>query len=159
MTRSVIRFRTFSKGYGMAGLRVGYAITAPELAQAFDKVRDHFGMGRIAQAGALAALADQDWLQSRAGPPLPKARARLNGDRPRQRRLLPLPSATNFVTMDLWPRRRFCPGAPARRWPSAACSCGCRAWRHWTAACASAWAMTALDVVEEALPQALAAAG
>ena len=95
----VIRFRTFSKGYGMAGLRVGYAICAPDLARAFDKIRNHFGMGRIAQAGALAALADQDWLatvQTRVakGRDRLAAIARDNGARP-------LPSATNFVTMDL----------------------------------------------------------
>ncbi|MEH6774934.1 MAG: aminotransferase class I/II-fold pyridoxal phosphate-dependent enzyme, partial [Cereibacter changlensis] len=57
----VIRMRTFSKGYGMAGLRVGYAIAAPGLVAGFDKVRNHFGVGRIAQAGALAALQDQPW--------------------------------------------------------------------------------------------------
>jgi histidinol-phosphate aminotransferase len=94
----VIRMRTFSKGYGMAGARVGYAITNADLALAFDKVRDHFGMTRISQAGALAALADQDWLQSVQSRTL-QARARLsaiavaNG-------LRPLPSATNFVTID-----------------------------------------------------------
>ena len=94
----VIRMRTFSKGYGLAGARVGYAITNPELALAFDKVRDHFGMGRISQAGALAALQDQDWLKSVQARTV-AARARLsriaaaNG-------LRPLPSATNFVTID-----------------------------------------------------------
>ena len=35
----LIRFRTFSKGYGMAGLRIGYAIGAPETISAYDKVR------------------------------------------------------------------------------------------------------------------------
>jgi len=54
--------RTFSKGYGLAGLRVGYALAAPVLVKAFDKVRNHFGMGRVAQAGAMAALADQAFL-------------------------------------------------------------------------------------------------
>ena len=94
----VIRFRTFSKGYGMAGLRVGYAIAAPGLITAFHKVRNHFGMGRIAQAGALAALQDQGWLAQVAAQ-VAQAReslvqiARDNG-------LRPLPSATNFVTMD-----------------------------------------------------------
>jgi histidinol-phosphate aminotransferase len=94
----VIRMRTFSKGYGLAGARVGYAITHPELALAFDKVRDHFGMGRISQAGALAALADQDWLrQVQARTIIARERvsaiARASG-------LCPLPSATNFVTID-----------------------------------------------------------
>jgi histidinol-phosphate aminotransferase len=95
----VIRFRTFSKGYGMAGLRVGYAITAPEMAKAFDKLRNHFGVGRIAQAGAMAALADQDWLaqvQARVA----KGRDRL-AQIARANGANPLPSATNFVTMDL----------------------------------------------------------
>ncbi len=59
----VIRMRTFSKAYGMAGARVGYAIGARDLIQSFDKVRNHFGMCRISQAGALAALADQDHLK------------------------------------------------------------------------------------------------
>ncbi|WP_151720732.1 pyridoxal phosphate-dependent aminotransferase [Gemmobacter serpentinus] len=94
----VIRFRTFSKGYGMAGLRVGYAIAAPGLISAFNKVRNHFGMGRIAQAGALAALADQDWLR--------EVKARVSAARDEIARiatengLSPLPSATNFVTID-----------------------------------------------------------
>lgn len=94
----VIRMRTFSKGYGMAGARVGYAIGAAPLIAAFDRVRNHFGMTRMAQAGALAALADQDWLaevQARVAAARGElARiARANG-------LVPLPSATNFVTMD-----------------------------------------------------------
>ena len=97
-TPNVIRMRTFSKAHGLAGLRVGYAITAPPLAQAFDKVRNHFGVGRNAQAGALAALSDQGWLtevRSKAT----EARARLAGIA-RDNGLIPLPSATNFVTMD-----------------------------------------------------------
>jgi histidinol-phosphate aminotransferase len=94
----VIRMRTFSKGYGLAGLRVGYAIAAPELITAFDKVRNHFGMGRIAQAGALAALQDQAWL-AQVKTQVINARDQIatiateNG-------LTPLPSATNFVAID-----------------------------------------------------------
>ena len=94
----VIRFRTFSKVYGLAGARVGYGIGAPELIRSFDKVRNHFGVSRIAQAGALAALEDADWLAHVRGE-VEKARTRIatiateNG-------LSPLPSATNFVTLD-----------------------------------------------------------
>ncbi len=95
---NVIRMRTFSKGYGMAGARIGYAIAHEELTVAFDKVRNHFGVNRIAQAGALAALADQDYLAAtRRNVDAAKQRisdiARANG-------LTPLPSATNFVTLD-----------------------------------------------------------
>ena len=95
---SVIRMRTFSKGYGMAGLRVGYAIGAAPLITAFNKVRNHFGVGRIAQAGAIAALADQDhlkWVQDQV------VAARMNFTNvSHENGLLPLPSATNFLTMD-----------------------------------------------------------
>jgi histidinol-phosphate aminotransferase len=94
----VIRLRTFSKGYGLAGARVGYGVTSPDLAQAFEKVRDHFGMGRISLAGALAALADQDWLRS-VQARTQAARAQLS-DIARACGLEPLPSATNFVTID-----------------------------------------------------------
>lgn len=94
----VIRFRTFSKAYGMAGLRIGHALAAPEVARAFDKLRNHFGVNRVAQAGALAALGAEDWLGdviARVG----RSRERIaeiavaNG-------LAPLPSATNFVAID-----------------------------------------------------------
>ena len=96
--RRVIRFRTFSKAYGMAGARVGYAIAHEDLATAFNKVRNHFGVNRIAQAGALAALADQDYLREvrakvAASRDLIAAIAAENG-------LQALPSATNFVTID-----------------------------------------------------------
>ena len=60
----VIRMRTFSKVYGLAGARVGYALAAPDLIAQFEKVRNHFGMNRAAQAGALEALGDGDWLRS-----------------------------------------------------------------------------------------------
>ncbi|GIT53211.1 MAG: hypothetical protein Ct9H300mP16_03710 [Pseudomonadota bacterium] len=55
----VLRFRTFSKAYGLAGIRVGYAIGESDLIGEFNKVRNHFGVGRVAQAAALAALKDQ----------------------------------------------------------------------------------------------------
>ncbi len=94
----VIRMRTFSKAYGMAGARVGYAIGAPALITAFHKVRNHFGMNRAAQAGALAAIKDQAWL-TQVVDNIADARARIaqiaadNG-------LVALPSAANFVAID-----------------------------------------------------------
>jgi histidinol-phosphate aminotransferase len=95
---NVIRMRTFSKGYGMAGARVGYALGHAELIMAFNKIRNHFGVNRIAQAGALAALQDQDYLaQIRAQ--VIQARAGLS-QIAAENGLTALPSATNFVTMD-----------------------------------------------------------
>jgi histidinol-phosphate aminotransferase len=94
----VIRFRTFSKAYGMAGARVGYGLAAAPLIEAFGKVRNHFGMARISQAGALAALADGDWLEEVLAR-VAAARARIEGIA-RDNGLTPLPSAANFVAVD-----------------------------------------------------------
>jgi histidinol-phosphate aminotransferase len=97
-TPNVIRLRTFSKAHGMAGARVGYAIAAPDVIAAFNKVRNHFGLGRISQAGALAALQDETWL--------PHIRDQIAASRAAIGRiaadhgLRALPSATNFVTID-----------------------------------------------------------
>ena len=94
----VIRMRTFSKVYGLAGARVGYAIGHPDLIEAFHKVRNHFGMNRAAQAGALAALEDDSYL-ARVQQDILEARDRI-AQIARGNGLTPLPSATNFVTID-----------------------------------------------------------
>jgi histidinol-phosphate aminotransferase len=94
----VIRFRTFSKAYGMAGARVGYAVGEANVIRSFDKIRNHFGVNRIAQAGALAALGDDAYLEWVLGQ-VAAARARIAAIG-RANGLAPLPSATNFVTMD-----------------------------------------------------------
>jgi histidinol-phosphate aminotransferase len=96
--KNILRFRTFSKAYGMAGMRVGYAIGHADVILAFEKIRNHFGMNRISQAAALAALADQNWLAF-VKHEVAKSRERIyriakaNG-------LIPIPSATNFVAID-----------------------------------------------------------
>ena len=95
---NVLRMRTFSKAYGLAGLRCGYAIGHSETMRAFDKVRNHFGVNRMAQAAGVAALADRDWLRDvvakvEAGRRRIAGIAEANG-------LVPLPSATNFVAID-----------------------------------------------------------
>lgn len=56
--RNVIILRTFSKAYGLAGLRVGYGITTPEIAAALEKPRQAFNVNRMAQIAALAAVED-----------------------------------------------------------------------------------------------------
>ena len=94
----VIRFRTFSKAYAMAGARIGYAIGPAELIAGFDRIRNHFGINRIAQAGALAALNDRDWLDHILTE-VAAARIRI-GQIAQDNGLTPLPSATNFVAID-----------------------------------------------------------
>lgn len=54
----LIRLRTFSKAYGMAGARIGYALTTRRNAHTFQKIRLHYGVNRTAQIGALASLHD-----------------------------------------------------------------------------------------------------
>ena len=58
-------FRTFSKIYGLAGCRIGYAVMEPALVEALDRVREPFNVNRIAQAGALASLESTDELDRR----------------------------------------------------------------------------------------------
>jgi len=54
----VLRVRTFSKAYGMAGARIGYMIATKRNVDTFQKIRLHYGVNRNAQIGALAALGD-----------------------------------------------------------------------------------------------------
>jgi len=58
--RRVIVMRTFSKAYGLAGLRIGYAVMPEELAGLMERVRQPFNVNSAALAGALAALKDDD---------------------------------------------------------------------------------------------------
>src|SRR5713226_594322 len=58
--KNLLILRTFSKVYGLAGLRIGYAIGRPELLSAMNKLRTPFNTSGVAQAGALAALDDKE---------------------------------------------------------------------------------------------------
>ncbi|MCD1619989.1 pyridoxal phosphate-dependent aminotransferase [Salipiger marinus] len=152
----VIRLRTFSKAYGMAGARVGYALAAAPLIAAFDKVRNHFGMNRSAQAGALAALQDHGWLEH-VRAEVAQARDRITAIAAGCG-LTALPSATNFVAVDCGRdgafARRVLAELGARgvfvRMPFVAPQDRCIR--------ISAGTPQDLDALAEALPQALAAA-
>jgi histidinol-phosphate aminotransferase len=58
--KNLILMRTFSKIYGLAGLRIGYGIGSPELISAFEKIRQPFNINSVAQAAALAAMDDDE---------------------------------------------------------------------------------------------------
>ena len=58
----LIRLRTFSKAYGLAGTRVAYAMGDPETIQPLNRIRPHFEVNLVAQAGALASLRDKDFI-------------------------------------------------------------------------------------------------
>lgn len=95
---NILRMRTFSKAYGLAGIRCGYVVGSAETIKSFDKIRDHFAVNRLAQAAAIAALKDQAYLRDVvariiAGRNRIAAIAKANG-------LSTIPSATNFVAID-----------------------------------------------------------
>ena len=97
-----IRTRTFSKAYGMAGARIGYALCSAETVTTFQKLRLHFGVNRTAQIGALAALDDEAFLRGvvaevERGRDEYHALAAAHG-------LPALPSATNFVCIGIGTR-------------------------------------------------------
>jgi histidinol-phosphate aminotransferase len=60
--RPLVVVRTFSKAYGLAGVRIGYAIASEPLARRIDAQRQRYNTSGIAQAAALAALGDRDHL-------------------------------------------------------------------------------------------------
>ena len=95
----VVRLRTFSKAHGMAGARIGYVLAHREVVGALDKVRNHFGVNRVAQAGALASLADGDFVRA-------VVRQVAQGQEEYAALAVELglgvvPSATNFVALDI----------------------------------------------------------
>ncbi|WP_299358029.1 pyridoxal phosphate-dependent aminotransferase [uncultured Paracoccus sp.] len=152
----VLRLRTFSKAYGMAGARIGYALGTPSVIRAFDRVRNHFGVNAIAQAGALAALQDGDWLDRTIGQ-VAAARDRIAAIA-RDNGLTPLPSATNFVAIDCG-----ADGALARAVLSRLDADGIFVRMPWVAPqdrCirVSCGPEAELDALADALPRALAAA-
>jgi histidinol-phosphate aminotransferase len=96
--KNIIRLRTFSKAYGLAGARVGYAIGHTDLVKSFDKIRNHFGVNTIGQKAALAALKDQDYV-SKVKVSIEQGRERIN-QIAIENGLNTISSSTNFVAVD-----------------------------------------------------------
>ena len=91
--------RTFSKAHGLAGARIGYCVGHRDLVTGLNKIRNHFGVSRIAQVGALASLRDPEFV-ARVVTEVAAGReeyARLAASLG----LVALPSATNFVAIDV----------------------------------------------------------
>lgn len=95
---NVLRLRTFSKAYGLAGLRCGYAVGEAETISAFNKVRNHYGVSLTAQQACLAALEDREHLASVLRR-IADCRTRI-GAIAQENGLAALPSAANFVAID-----------------------------------------------------------
>lgn len=93
--RHVIVLRTFSKIYGLAGLRIGYGVTTPEITNYLNRIRPPFNANSLAQEAALAALDDEDHL--RASRTLNEAELTVMEDGLRNLGFQPIPTQTNFV--------------------------------------------------------------
>ena len=92
---NLLLMRTFSKIYGLAGLRLGYGIAQPELIAGLEKIRQPFNINAIAQAGALAALDDESHVrQTRENN---AAGLRFFTEALRAMKLEVIPSAANFI--------------------------------------------------------------
>ncbi|MCC6622756.1 MAG: histidinol-phosphate transaminase [Deltaproteobacteria bacterium] len=91
--------RTFSKAYGLAGLRVGYAVVEPETASFLERVREPFNVNLVGQVAARAALDDEEWVAATA--------RRVREERTRvtaaleARGLRVTPSQANFVLVEV----------------------------------------------------------
>lgn len=95
----LIRTRTFSKAYGMAGARIGYALAPSDTIATFQKIRLHYGINRNAQIGALASLRD-DAFRERVVRETALAREDYY-ELARSLGLGTIESRTNFVCIDL----------------------------------------------------------
>jgi histidinol-phosphate aminotransferase len=97
--RNAIVLRTFSKIYGLAGLRIGYGVTTPEIANFLNRVRPPFNANSLAQRAALAALDDDEHVaKSRA---VNQAGMEQVVSGLRGLGLAPIPSEANFVYFDV----------------------------------------------------------
>jgi len=96
---NLVATRTFSKAYGLAGLRIGYGISHPAVADLFNRVRQPFNVNALAQAAAEAALSDTEHLRE-------SVRINLEGmvqltEAFERLGLAWIPSVANFVSVDV----------------------------------------------------------
>jgi histidinol-phosphate aminotransferase len=99
---NLIVCRTFSKAYGLAGLRVGYAVAHPELIALMERVRESFNVNSLGLAGAQAALGDDAhlaWVRDRNA----EERAFLRAELERRGHFVH-PSQTNFLLVEFGAR-------------------------------------------------------
>ncbi|MDA7985153.1 MAG: aminotransferase class I/II-fold pyridoxal phosphate-dependent enzyme [Alphaproteobacteria bacterium] len=96
---NVVMLRTFSKAYGLAGLRIGWAYAAAPVIETLHRVRHPFNVSRMAAAVAVAALGDQEWIRKSAEH---NNAARLHAEqRLRDLGLEPRGEGGNFLRFDL----------------------------------------------------------
>ncbi len=96
---NLIVTRTFSKAYGLAGLRVGYLIAHPSVVEVVERLRESFNVNNVALAAAEAALGDAEHLANVRA--FNKTERAWLVDALNARGYAPLPSQTNFVLVDV----------------------------------------------------------
>ena len=101
---NILTLRTFSKVYGLAGLRIGYGIGHPTLVAEMNKLRTPFNVTNVGQSAALAALDDTEHVR-RSVEMNRQERRRLN-DELQKIGLSPVPSETNFLFIPMGPHAK-----------------------------------------------------
>lgn len=97
--KNIIVLRTFSKIYGLAGLRIGYGIADRELISLIKRVREPFNVNSLAQAAALASLNDHEYLSTCKK--LNQLGKEWLYEEIKKLKLIYIPSETNFILIDL----------------------------------------------------------
>ncbi|MGZ8135917.1 MAG: histidinol-phosphate transaminase [Methylococcaceae bacterium] len=96
---NLIITRTFSKAYGLAGLRMGYSFSSPEIADIMNRVRQPFNNNTMALVAAEAALSDEEYLQQTIAVNTVGMQQLIDGFK--SLGLEWIPSAGNFISVDL----------------------------------------------------------
>jgi len=97
--KNVVVLRTFSKVYGLAGLRLGYGMTRPDFIRQMEKIREPFAANRVVQAGAIAAVTDSEFIEK--GLSVNREGKRIIYDGLKKLDIFYLPTEANFVFADL----------------------------------------------------------
>lgn len=96
---NLVVLHTFSKVYGLAALRIGYALSSPALADLMNRVRLPFNVNTFAQVAALASLTDTDHVRKTVA--LNREQRAVLGQALTERGLAFIPSVGNFLTVDV----------------------------------------------------------
>ena len=97
--RYLLALRTFSKAYGLAGLRIGYGIGSTEMVELLNRVRQPFNVNALAQKAGLAALDDAAHLEETLR--ITEAGRRTMQSRLDELGLVSIPSVTNFILVNV----------------------------------------------------------
>lgn len=100
-SNNMIVLRTFSKAFGLAGLRVGYAVGSAENVKVLERIRAPFNVNRLAQAAAIAALRDRSYMRKVVGQ-IKSGRDYLRRELSRLG-LKAFPAEANFIMVDVSP--------------------------------------------------------